>query len=149
MEDEIDQLTKNAGRKTQPLLFLVFVLCNVFCIQVPVVDPINNTSFAFVPPIHYLLGREGCFVDKLHQDVLEIVVAFIKDAVDCSSPTTSSWCQWLTLTQRQCTHISVIFSPTENEVALMGVRGMIHIIGIFNCTAGGYRKVVVCTGSSL
>jgi len=70
-------------------LDLKTLFCNVFCIQVPVVDPINDMSFAFVPPVHYLLWRESCFVNKLCQDVLEIIVAFIEDAVDCGSPMTS------------------------------------------------------------
>jgi len=55
------------------------------------VNPIDDPPLAFVPSVHYLLGGERCFVDKLCQDKLEVIVAFIEDAIDYSSPTTSRW----------------------------------------------------------
>ena len=46
------------------------------------VSPIDNPPFTFVPSVHNLLRGEGCFVDKLRQDNLEVVVALFEDGID-------------------------------------------------------------------
>jgi len=55
------------------------------------VSPIDNLPFTFVPSIHNLLRGEGCFVDKLRQDNLKVVVALFEDGIDQGSPTPSCW----------------------------------------------------------
>ena len=63
--DKRDRLTQNVRKKSQPLPFLIFVLRKVFCIEVPVINPVDDLTFAFVPSVHYLLRKERRFVDKV------------------------------------------------------------------------------------